>query len=68
MANKVGFLGRIQQKLTKTAKITIYNSIILPHLDFCSSILFLTRGFESPSSDPKQGNEDNSEMSLANTY
>jgi hypothetical protein len=26
------------------------------------------RGFESPSSDSKQGNEDNSEMSLANTY
>jgi hypothetical protein len=42
MAKKVGFLGRIQQKLTKTAKITIYNSIISPHLDFCSSILFLS--------------------------
>jgi hypothetical protein len=41
MAKKVGFLGRIQQKLTKTAKITIYNSIISPHLDYCSSILFL---------------------------
>jgi hypothetical protein len=42
MAKKVGFLGRIQQKLTKTAKITIYNSIISPHLDFCSSNLFLS--------------------------
>jgi hypothetical protein len=41
MAKKVGFLGRIQQKLTKTAKITIYNSIISPQLDFCSSILLL---------------------------
>jgi hypothetical protein len=30
MAKKVGFLGRIQQKHTKTAKITIYNSIISP--------------------------------------
>jgi hypothetical protein len=39
MAKKVGFL---QQKLTKTAKITIYNSIISPLLDFCSSILFLS--------------------------
>jgi hypothetical protein len=41
MANKLGFLARIQQKLTKTAKITVYNSIISPHLDNCSSILFL---------------------------
>jgi hypothetical protein len=29
MAVKVGFLGRIQQKLTKTAKTTIYKSTIL---------------------------------------
>jgi hypothetical protein len=60
MAKKVGFFGRTQQKLTKTAKITVYNSIISPYLDFCSSILFLSlerRGFESPSSDPKQGND-----------
>jgi hypothetical protein len=35
------FLGRIQQKLTKTAKITTYNSIISPHLEYCPSILFL---------------------------
>jgi hypothetical protein len=41
MAKKVGFLGRIQLELTKTAKITIYNRIISPHLDYCSSILFL---------------------------
>jgi hypothetical protein len=40
MAKKV---GRIQQKLTKTAKITIYNSIISPHLDFYPSILFPTK-------------------------
>jgi hypothetical protein len=42
MAKKVGFLGRIQQKLTKTANITIYYSISSPHLYYCSSILFLT--------------------------
>jgi hypothetical protein len=35
-------VGRIQQKLTKTDNKTIYNSIISPHLDYCSSILFLT--------------------------
>jgi hypothetical protein len=42
MVKKVGFLGKIQQKLSKTAKITICNSIISPHLDFCSSILFFS--------------------------
>jgi hypothetical protein len=42
MAKKVGFLGRIQQKFTKTTKITIYNRIISPHLDFCPSIRFLS--------------------------
>jgi hypothetical protein len=41
MAKKVGFLGKMQQKQTKTANITIHNSIISPHLDYCSSILFL---------------------------
>jgi hypothetical protein len=41
-AKKNGFLGRIQQKLTKTAKINIYNSFISSHLNFCSSILFLS--------------------------
>jgi hypothetical protein len=39
MAKKVDFLGRMQQ--TKTAKITIHNSIISPHLEYCSSIRFL---------------------------
>jgi hypothetical protein len=57
MAKKVGFLGRIQQKLIKTAKITICNSIISPHLD---SLPLQRKGFESPPSDTKQGNEDNS--------
>ena len=38
---KIGFLARLANKLTVTAKITIYKSIIAPHFDFCSSILFL---------------------------
>jgi hypothetical protein len=41
IAKEEGFLGKIQQKITKTSKITIYNSIISPHLDYCSSILCL---------------------------
>jgi hypothetical protein len=36
-------IGRIQQKLTKITKKTIHNIIISPHLDYCSSILFLAK-------------------------
>jgi hypothetical protein len=39
---KVGLVGRIQQKLTKMAKITIYNSIISPHL-FLANEEYLNR-------------------------
>jgi hypothetical protein len=42
MAKKVCFLGKIQKQFPKTAKITIYNSIISPHLDFCSLVFFLS--------------------------
>lgn len=41
MAKKVGFLGRISKKLDIETKITIYKTIISPHLDYCSTILYL---------------------------
>lgn len=41
MAKKVGFMGRISKKLDLETKITIYKTIIAPHLDYCSSILYL---------------------------
>lgn len=41
MAKKVGLLGRISRKIDVETKITIYKTIIAPHLDFCSSILYL---------------------------
>jgi hypothetical protein len=37
---KLGFLRRIQNKLTAESKITYYKSIVAPHIDYCSSILF----------------------------
>lgn len=41
MAKKVGFLGRISRKLAIETKIIIYKTIIAPHLDYCSTILYL---------------------------
>lgn len=41
IAKKINLLGRIGQDLTVWAKRTIYESIIKPHFNYCSSILFL---------------------------
>jgi hypothetical protein len=59
MAKKVGFLGRIQEKITKTAKITIYNSNTTPGLLFLDSISRKRRMLESHADHIKQSNEDN---------
>lgn len=41
IAKKVNFLRRIRRKIDKNTAILLYNSMILPHYDFCSSVLFL---------------------------
>lgn len=41
MAKKVNLLARLSSKLTYSSKISIYKSTIAPHIDYCSSILFL---------------------------
>jgi hypothetical protein len=41
IAKKINFIKRLGHKLNKSAKITLYNAIIAPHFDYCSSILFL---------------------------
>lgn len=38
VASKTNFMSRIKKKLTFETKKIIYNSIILPSLDFCSTI------------------------------
>lgn len=41
MAKKVNLLACLSSKLTYSSKIAIYKSTIAPHIDYCSSILFL---------------------------
>lgn len=41
IAKKVGFLGRLSNKLTSSSILTIYKTIIAPHIDYCSTMLFM---------------------------
>lgn len=41
VAKKIGFMSRVAKNLTAKATITLYKSIIAPHFDYCSSLLFL---------------------------
>lgn len=41
MAKKVGLFLRIHLSLPMEAKIMLYKAIIAPHIDYCSSLLFL---------------------------
>jgi hypothetical protein len=40
-AKKINFIGRLSNKLTTNSKILLYKSLVAPHFDYCSSILFL---------------------------
>lgn len=42
MAKKTNFFGRISNKLDKATRILVYNTIIAPHINYCSTILFLS--------------------------
>ena len=41
MAKKTGFLMRNRKKVDTEAKLMLYKSIVAPHIDYCSSILYL---------------------------
>jgi len=41
LAKKIGFLMRIRNKLDYQTAINIYNTIIKPHFEYCSTILYL---------------------------
>ena len=41
MAKKVYFMGRMKRKLDKDTKLLLYKTLIVPHIDYSSSILFL---------------------------
>lgn len=42
MSKKINFLSRISNKLTPITRTKIYTSIVASHIEFCSSILFLS--------------------------
>lgn len=42
MGKKISFFGRIAKKLDKVTRILIYNTIIAPHINYCSTILYLS--------------------------
>ena len=41
ISKKINYLSRISKDLSTWSKITIYNTIILPHFIYCSTILFM---------------------------
>lgn len=41
IAKKVGFLGRLSKKLSSWSILTVFKTIIAPHIDYCSTMLFM---------------------------
>lgn len=41
LGKKIGFFSRVSKRLDIWTKIIVYKSIIAPHFDYCSTILFL---------------------------
>ncbi|XP_055388140.1 uncharacterized protein LOC129616511 [Condylostylus longicornis] len=41
ISKKIGFLARIRKSVSEKCAVMLYNSLILPHIDYCSSILFI---------------------------
>lgn len=40
VARKIGFLGRISRNLTFSARYNVYRTIIVPHFQYCASLLY----------------------------
>lgn len=41
MTKKVNYMGRMRNKLSSDTKLMLYKAIVLPNIDYCSSVLFL---------------------------
>lgn len=54
IGKKVNLLGRLSRSLSVWAKLTVYKTIIAPHLYFCSTLLFLMNNSEIESLQKKQ--------------
>lgn len=46
VSKKVSFLRRLKKRLDVESRLTLYHSIIAPHFDFCSTILFLLPDYQ----------------------
>ena len=46
VSKKVYFLGRMKRKLDRDTKCMLYKTLIVPHIDYSSSILFLCNSCE----------------------
>lgn len=46
-SKKVNFIARIGNQLSLTTKLLLYNSIAVPHLEFCSTLLFDLPNFKT---------------------
>jgi hypothetical protein len=42
VAKKIGYMARLGNKLNYSSKVLVYNSIIAPHFDYCSTILMMS--------------------------
>lgn len=42
MAKKINFFSRIANKLNRNTRVIVYNTILAPHINYCSTILFLS--------------------------
>lgn len=40
IGKKIGFLRRISPSLSSYSRLTVYNTIILPHFQYCSSLIY----------------------------
>lgn len=54
IAKKVSFMGRIGNNLSAWSKLVIYKTIILPHLNYCATVLFLFNNSEINALQKKQ--------------
>lgn len=46
IAKNVYFLQRMKRRIDKDTKLTLYKTLIVPHIDYCSTMLLLTNESE----------------------
>lgn len=46
VAKKIGFMRRIRQKISMKCAIQIYNTMVKPHFEYCSSVIYMCNNEE----------------------